>query len=157
MEYRSLGMCKSSYCCGATPSCQKKESPTRDTECYKCRKKGHFKGSCRSKKEVGRAKGVKRKHKLAKVHEVKTQVTAGTWMQQPCTVQHSPPSQRGPQGVMFHKWTASASRRTTSTSVPCHKLPIAQSIVSSPTNQPVCGCLIIKLFTQVVSVVTNHS
>ena len=41
--------------------------------------------------------------------------------------------------------------------VPCHKLLIAQSIVSSPTYQPVCRCLIIKFSTQVVTAVTNHS
>ena len=41
--------------------------------------------------------------------------------------------------------------------VPCRKLLIAQLIVSSPTNQPVCKCLIIKLSTQVVTAVTNHS
>ena len=35
----------------AKPSHQKKECPTRNGKCYKCGKKGHFKGSCRSKKE----------------------------------------------------------------------------------------------------------
>ena len=41
--------------------------------------------------------------------------------------------------------------------VPCYKLPIAQSIVNSPTNHPVCKCLIIKLSTQAVTMVTSHS
>ena len=51
----------------------------------------------------------------------------------------------------------SSSLDISNNNVPCHKLPIAQSIVSSPTNQPVCRCLIIKLFTQVVTVVTNQN
>ena len=30
------------------------------------------------------------------------------------------------------------------------------TVDSSPTNQPVCKCLIIKLSTQVVTAVTDH-
>ena len=85
MEDRSQGTCKSCYCCGATPSHLKKECPARDAEGYECGKKGHFKGSCRLKKEekeVHRTKDVKSKQKLAKAHELKAQVTAGMWMQQ---------------------------------------------------------------------------
>ena len=61
-EYRSHGMHKSCYYCGATPSHPMEACPTRYAECYKCRKKGHFKGSCMSKKEekeMGRAKDKK--------------------------------------------------------------------------------------------------
>ena len=41
----------------------KKDCPARDTECYKSWKKGHFKGSCRSKreeKEITRTKDVRK-------------------------------------------------------------------------------------------------
>ena len=38
-EDRSKGMCKSHYCCGATPSNLKKECSTRNTEFYKCGKR----------------------------------------------------------------------------------------------------------------------
>ena len=58
-EKRNQGMHKSCYCCEATPSHPKKECPKRDAQCYKCGKKGHFKGSCMSKKkekEVDRKK-----------------------------------------------------------------------------------------------------
>ena len=41
--------------------------------------------------------------------------------------------------------------------VPCHKLPITQSTVSSPTDYTVCKCLIIKLSIQAVTMVNNHS
>ena len=37
-----------------------------------------------------------------KVHEMKAQATLETWPQQPYMTQHSPSSQRGPQGVTFH-------------------------------------------------------
>ena len=48
---RGQGTCKSYYYSGAAPSHPKVECPVRDTKCYKCGKKGHFKSSCRSKKE----------------------------------------------------------------------------------------------------------
>ena len=63
MEDKSQGTCKFCYCCGATSSHPKKECPTRNAKCYKCGKKGHIKGSCRSKKEekeVGRTKDMKK-------------------------------------------------------------------------------------------------
>ena len=41
--------------------------------------------------------------------------------------------------------------------MPCHKLPITQSIPSNLTNQPVYKCLIIKLSIIVVTMVTNHN
>ena len=64
---------------------------------------GHFKGTCRSKKEEGRAKDVKRKLKQAKAHELKVpQATAGTWSQQPYVVQDSLPPPRGLWGVTSH-------------------------------------------------------
>ena len=34
---------------GSTPSYPKKDSPPKDTVCYKCGKKGHFMSSCRCK------------------------------------------------------------------------------------------------------------
>ena len=50
-EDGSQGTSKPCYCCEATPSHPKKECLIRNAECYKCRKEGHFKGSCRLKKE----------------------------------------------------------------------------------------------------------
>ena len=60
-EVRSQGTCKPFYHCRATPSHPKKKCPARDVECCKCRKKGHFKGSCKLKNKVARAKDMKRK------------------------------------------------------------------------------------------------
>ena len=74
MEGRSQGTCLVLLLLWSSTFTPKEGLPTRDAECHKCRKKGHFKGSSRSKKEemeVGRAKDVKRKHKLAKVHKLK--------------------------------------------------------------------------------------
>ena len=59
---RSQSTCKSCYWCGAIPS-HLKDCLTRDAECYKCRKKGHFNGNCRSKKEekeMGRTKDARK-------------------------------------------------------------------------------------------------
>ena len=42
------------------------------------------------------------KSRNQQVHELKEQVTVGTWPQQPYIAQHSPPPQREPQEVMFH-------------------------------------------------------
>ena len=72
-EDRSQSTCKSCYCCGATLSHLKKDCPTRDEEFYKCGKKGHFKGTQRSKKEekkISRVRDMRKTQKLAKVNEL---------------------------------------------------------------------------------------
>ena len=71
---RSQSMHKSCYYWRAMPSHPKKDCSTRDTKFYQCRKKGHFKGSCRSKKEekeLGRTKDVRKMQKSATVHKLK--------------------------------------------------------------------------------------
>ena len=44
--------------------------------------------------EMGKTKDAKRKQKPMKVHNLKAQVTGGTWLQQPYMAQHNPPTQR---------------------------------------------------------------
>ena len=46
---------------------------------------------------------------------------------------------------------------TPGTAVPCHKLLMSQSTVSSPTDYTVYKCLIIKSSIQAVTMVTNHN
>ena len=91
---------------GGTPWYLKKECPMRDAECYKCRKKGHFKGSCRSKKEeMGWSRDIRKNQKLARVLELKAWATADTWTQQ-YVVQYSTSPQNGTQDATFHHmWT----------------------------------------------------
>ena len=106
---------------------QRRSSLPETQECYKCGKKGHFQGSCSSKKEekeVGRAKDTKRKQKLAKVHEQKAQLTAGTWTQQPCTAQQRPTSMK----------------RTTGSDVPPHEMGQVNSLDRQEDNSTSDHC-----------------
>ena len=60
---RIQSICKSCYCCGAMPPHLKKDWPCQRLQnAISMLKKGHFKGSCRSKKEekeMGRTKDVR--------------------------------------------------------------------------------------------------
>ena len=61
---------RSCYCCGATPSHPKRDCPAKDSDCFKCGRKGHFTKCCKSKVRSCRQSGNKTR---SKVHELVAQ------------------------------------------------------------------------------------
>ena len=84
LGHQGQSNCKSCYCCEAKPPHLMKDCPTKDAECYKCRKNGNFKSSFKSKngeKNMGKLKDIG-KSKLANVHELIPQAAMGPHIQQ---------------------------------------------------------------------------